>query len=336
MQSFSDLAADSPRTSGSWSASSAARRLAREPVAEAVQQLLERLAVVGLQRRQQLVELHRRRRSASPGSCRRRRLVGARSAGRQLDEEVALQEDARPDLRASRPCGSAGPARPSPSSRRRCRSPPCARPSTTLPTFTPAMRTGESSRRLFEVWKTAWNSNGSRQGSDFVNASQVAIDDDQQGDRAGAHRVDAAAQPARHDVAVRRRPLGRLLLALLVGLGALVAGHVADRLLVARVRSRCPPRTHVSARARPCSGRRSRAGSWGRSPSIRRPPPFAGAADGPPSPFGAGPPSGATGVVITMNRSQVPFVSPSLRRLGRVAEEQRHVVAHGLRGRDVG
>ena len=46
---------------------------------------------------------------------------------------------------------------------------------TTLPTFTPAMRTGESRRRSLEVWKTAWNSNGSRQGSDFVNASQVAI-----------------------------------------------------------------------------------------------------------------------------------------------------------------
>ncbi len=29
--------------------------------------------------------------------------------------------------------------------------------STTSPTLTPAIRTGESRRRLFEVWKTAWN-----------------------------------------------------------------------------------------------------------------------------------------------------------------------------------
>ena len=42
---------------------------------------------------------------------------------------------------------------------------------------------------------------------------------------------------------------------------------------------------------------------------------MAGAAEGPPSPFGAGPPSGATGVVITMKRSQVPMLSPSLSRL---------------------
>jgi hypothetical protein len=31
--------------------------------------------------------------------------------------------------------------------------------------------------------------------------------------------------------------------------------------------------------------------------------------------LGAGPPSGPTGVVITMNRSQVPLPSPSLRML---------------------
>ena len=64
MLSFSDLAADSPRTSGILVGVVGRAGLAREPVAEADQQVLERLAVVGLERRQELVELHRRRRLA--------------------------------------------------------------------------------------------------------------------------------------------------------------------------------------------------------------------------------------------------------------------------------
>ena len=67
----------------------------------------------------------------SPSSMRRRR----RRARREVDEEVALEEDARADLRRSRPCGSAARSWSSPSSRRRRRCPPARSIFLTLPTF---------------------------------------------------------------------------------------------------------------------------------------------------------------------------------------------------------
>ena len=53
----------------------------------------------------------------------------------------------------------------------------------TLPTSTPAIRTGESSRMLAADSNTPLNSNGCCHGSDLLNARKVAIDDEDDRDQ---------------------------------------------------------------------------------------------------------------------------------------------------------
>ena len=128
-------------------------------------------------------------------------MVGrAGRAGCHVDEEVALEEQARTDLHASRPRGSAGRCPRSPSSR-----PPYCEPSmcstlVTLPTSTPAMRTGESSRMLLTDLNTPLTSNCCCHGSDLLNARKVAIDHDDRRDQSRPHRVDPALEPADDDL----------------------------------------------------------------------------------------------------------------------------------------
>ena len=121
----------------------AALGLAFRPLRELVEQVAQVLARVALQRGQHLVELHRRRRlrdldRVAVVEHRRRR-----RARREVDEEVALEEDARPDLggRVLVDRQRRGP---------RSRSvttasfvPSLGSTTLTLPTLTPAMRTGE-------------------------------------------------------------------------------------------------------------------------------------------------------------------------------------------------
>ena len=74
-------------------------RRAHEAVAETLQEDLERLAIVCLQRGQDLVELHRRRGPRDRDRVAARPSLGELGRARvQLDEEVALEEDARADL----------------------------------------------------------------------------------------------------------------------------------------------------------------------------------------------------------------------------------------------
>ena len=57
----------------------------------------------------------------------------------------------------------------------------------TLPTSTPAIRTGESRRMLLADWNTALNSNASCQGSDLLNARKVVTITRIDRDQPGAH-----------------------------------------------------------------------------------------------------------------------------------------------------
>ena len=69
------------------------------------------VAGVALQRAQHLVELDRRRRARGRDRRALVELLGARRARREVDEEVALEEDPRPDASRWRPRGPAGPCR---------------------------------------------------------------------------------------------------------------------------------------------------------------------------------------------------------------------------------
>jgi hypothetical protein len=74
------------------------RRLGVERLAEALQRLLERRARVGLQRGQHLVELDRRRGLRHRDQPAVVELAGAGRARLEVDVEVALEEQPRPDL----------------------------------------------------------------------------------------------------------------------------------------------------------------------------------------------------------------------------------------------
>ena len=81
-------------------------------------------------------------------------------AGLDVDEEVALEEDARPDLELGVLVDRQALAPRSPSSRSRapCRSPVTGSTFVTLPTSTPAIRTGELGLMLLAVSKAAVSS----------------------------------------------------------------------------------------------------------------------------------------------------------------------------------
>ena len=219
----------------------------------------KRLAVVGLQRGQDFVELHRRRRLRDRDRVAVADLLATRRAGRQIHEEVALEEDARADLGRRVVVDRQALLVHLHRDLDHVRVVVMRSTFTTLPTFTPAIRTGESSRRSFEVWKTAWNWNGSRHGSDFVNASHVAT-----------VMISSAIAPARTGFI---RPRCRR--------GMMRSGWPPEAITPrppawrparrsrcpgcrARCRSpaccarrsRCPPHTRAPARARRCSGTR--------------------------------------------------------------------------------
>ena len=96
--SLKDSAAVCPRASGEDSASCSAVGSEFKRRVEALQHALEVLARVALQRRQDLVELHRRGRLGDLDRVAGVELGRARRARLEVDEEVALEEDARPDL----------------------------------------------------------------------------------------------------------------------------------------------------------------------------------------------------------------------------------------------
>ena len=73
-------------------------RLRVEPLREPVEQVAQVLARVALQRGEDLVELHRRRGAGDLDRVAGLELRRRRRAGLEVDEEVALEEDARADL----------------------------------------------------------------------------------------------------------------------------------------------------------------------------------------------------------------------------------------------
>ena len=132
----------------------AARAGALERRAVLAQQDLEVLARVGLQRGQHLVELHRRGGLLDRERARRRRArasTASRPSGRRRS---CPRGRSAAGSWPSRRCGPGGPCRRSAWSRSRPSRPARSTP-VTLPTSTPAIRTGEPGRMLLELSNAA-------------------------------------------------------------------------------------------------------------------------------------------------------------------------------------
>ena len=305
---------------------SAACRSAPVPSPRAV--LCRSVARVALQRGQHLVELHRRRRLgdrdrvAVVDGRRRRR------ARRDVDEEVALEEDARADLQRRRPCGSAGPCS-SISIVTTAASVLPGLPSilATLPTLTPAMRTGEFGRIELADWKTALTRKPCVNGMCLVKPEEDADarqDEHHEADREG---VRARAVLARHALVV----------------GCATSEHQRCRVVFSVVADWVPgtlPMTCLPTRkgSLPASHSFGWPGEavFGIRVGVQvvvllaRDAPLAGAEDGPPSLLGP------CGVAMMMKRCAGAVLVAVAEQAGDVAEQQRRVVADRLGRRQVG